>query len=149
MRTWVVAYDFSEQARIALSRAYEQLGALGGGHVVLLYAHAPVTDAVGLDLGMVTTLGPPIDENAVTDSEQQLREQVPDSADPSITIERRVMTGRPADTVCDVAKEVGADQIVVGSHGRRGFERLILGSVAERIIRLAECPVLVVKSAST
>lgn len=147
MRTWVVAYDFSEQAKAALSLANEQLAALGGGRIVLLHANVPVTDAVGLDLGTITPALVADPNTVVAESERLLREHGA-GAPAGIVIEPRVLTGRPADTVCDVAKELGAEQIVVGSHGRRGLERLLLGSVAERIIRLAECPVLVVKRPS-
>ncbi len=57
-----------------------------------------------------------------------------------------VLVGHPATTLVDVAEEHGSDLIVIGSHGRRGFERLLLGSVAEQVIRLASCPVFVVKT---
>jgi nucleotide-binding universal stress UspA family protein len=50
--------------------------------------------------------------------------------------------------VTEMAKEQDVDLIVVPSHGRRGFQRMLLGSVAERIARLAPCPVLLVKQPS-
>ncbi len=53
--------------------------------------------------------------------------------------------GRPDDVIVDAAKEAAADLIVVGSHGRRGIRRFFLGSVAERIVRTATVPVLVVR----
>ncbi len=56
-----------------------------------------------------------------------------------------VRVGHPADEIVQLASEIDADLIVVGTHGRRGFRRLILGSVAERVLRLAHCPVLVVR----
>jgi nucleotide-binding universal stress UspA family protein len=55
--------------------------------------------------------------------------------------------GRPADQIVEAAKEWGADIIVIGSHGRSGVPRLVLGSVAEKVIHAATCPVLVVKAA--
>jgi nucleotide-binding universal stress UspA family protein len=55
------------------------------------------------------------------------------------------MTGRPADAIIETAKEQNADLIVVGSHGRTGLNKLLMGSVAERVIVLASCAVLVVK----
>lgn len=54
---------------------------------------------------------------------------------------------RLAETVCDGAKLWGADLIVLGTHGRRGVGRLLMGSGAEQIIRIAPVPVLVVRSA--
>ncbi|MEO8271653.1 MAG: universal stress protein, partial [Aureliella sp.] len=56
-----------------------------------------------------------------------------------------VRMGDPGQVASDRAEELGADLIIVGSHGRTGLTRLVLGSVAERVTRLAHCPVLVVK----
>jgi nucleotide-binding universal stress UspA family protein len=53
--------------------------------------------------------------------------------------------GRPDEVIVDVAKRQGADLIVIGSHGRTGLQRLLMGSVSERVIGRAECAVLVVK----
>jgi nucleotide-binding universal stress UspA family protein len=57
-----------------------------------------------------------------------------------------VMSGKPADSIIQAAGERRADLIVLGSHGRTGVERLLMGSVAERVIVLASCPVLVVRA---
>lgn len=60
-------------------------------------------------------------------------------------IQAHVLIGQPANTVADVAEEIGADLVIVTSHGRTGFIRAALGSVAERVVRLCPCPVLVLK----
>jgi len=52
----------------------------------------------------------------------------------------------PAEEIAALAAEVGAQLIVVGTHGRRGVRRLVLGSVAESVVRLAHCSVLVVRA---
>lgn len=52
----------------------------------------------------------------------------------------------PAESILDCAKEINADVIVMGTHGRRGLSNLVSGSVAEAVLRKAECPVLAVKS---
>lgn len=51
----------------------------------------------------------------------------------------------PASAIVQLASDVGADLVVVGTHGRQGVERFLLGSVAERVVRLAPCPVLIVR----
>lgn len=51
----------------------------------------------------------------------------------------------PAEIIARQAKKLRANMIIMGSHGRTGFQRLLLGSVAERTLRLAACPVLIVK----
>ncbi len=53
--------------------------------------------------------------------------------------------GNPAEIIARQAKRLGASMIIMGSHGRTGLPRLLLGSVAERTLRLAHCPVLIVK----
>jgi nucleotide-binding universal stress UspA family protein len=67
------------------------------------------------------------------------------AAGPGVAVERLVQDGEPAHVVARVARERGCDLIVIGSHGRTGLERLLMGSTAEHIVRLAPCPVLVVK----
>lgn len=53
--------------------------------------------------------------------------------------------GHPAVEILEVAREVGADLLFIGSHGKTGVERLLLGSVSERVVREARCPVMVVR----
>ncbi len=55
------------------------------------------------------------------------------------------VTGEPAHEICRLAKNESIDLIVMSSHGRSGTSRLLLGSVAERVMRNAHCPVLIVK----
>ncbi len=56
-----------------------------------------------------------------------------------------VYSGKPFDAIVNMAKEKHADLIVVGSHGRTGLAKILMGSVTERVIGLSECAVLVVK----
>jgi nucleotide-binding universal stress UspA family protein len=62
--------------------------------------------------------------------------------------EVRVIEGDPRDVILQAAADVHADLIVIGTHGRRGLSRLLLGSVAEDILRRAPCPVLTVRLAT-
>ena len=59
-----------------------------------------------------------------------------------------VLTGSPARTIVDAARQHQCDLIVMGTHGRHGMAHLLLGSVAERVVRTAACPVLVVRRPS-
>ena len=148
-RTWLVAYDFSDHAKLAFDRAREQLSALGGGRIVLVHVHAPASDGVGIDIG---TIGPGFAarEDAICQEAERNLAALVASLSPAaggpISYEPRVVTGRIADQIVALGHEVAAEQLVVGSHGRRGFERFLIGSVAERVLRLANGPVLIVKS---
>jgi nucleotide-binding universal stress UspA family protein len=57
----------------------------------------------------------------------------------------QVLFGTPAHEIADFAEKEHADLIVIPSHGRTGLARLMIGSVAERVVRLAHCPVLVLR----
>jgi len=65
---------------------------------------------------------------------------------PRVTMEHRMMEGAPAEVIVETAAEVKADLIVLGTHGRTGFTRLVMGSVAEEVLRNAPCPVLTIRS---
>ena len=69
-----------------------------------------------------------------------LKKVVP--SDPSVPCEHRLITDDPAGGLVDIAKEDGVDMIVMGTHGRTGLKRLLMGSVAEAVVRRAPCPVV-------
>jgi nucleotide-binding universal stress UspA family protein len=63
-----------------------------------------------------------------------------------VPLEGHLSEGRPWEVIHETAAKVGADLIVIGTHGRRGLARALLGSVAEKVIRTATLPVLTVHS---
>jgi nucleotide-binding universal stress UspA family protein len=67
----------------------------------------------------------------------------PTSGDVQFFVHARI--GKAADEILQLASEVGADLIFIGSHGMTGVERVLLGSVSERVVREAKCPVLVAR----
>jgi nucleotide-binding universal stress UspA family protein len=144
---WLVAHDFSEEAGNALKRAAEQLTALGGGELILAHVHAPLSTGFGIDLGATTAFH---DVDRALDAEARARLTALGEAIsplyPKLTVRCVVETGHPAEHLVELAHRESVDQIVLGSHGRRGLQRFFLGSVAERVLRLADRPVLVVKS---
>jgi universal stress protein A len=148
-RSWLVAYDFSPPSERALARAVSDLASMGGGQILLLHVHAPLSTGFGFELGSVTGFQ---DIDRVVERESRERLEViartVTAAHPSIKVGLHTELGRPADAIVETAKRDEVDLIVIGSHGRRGLERFFLGSVAERVLRLAECPVMVVKSKS-
>jgi len=62
--------------------------------------------------------------------------------------EVRVMEGRPVDVILKAAEQAGADLIVMGTHGRGGINRLVVGSVTDRVLRQSPIPVLAVRGAA-
>ena len=82
-----------------------------------------------------------IDLEPLRERLQQLRPE-----DPKILVEHRLVQGGGAEEILQVAQERKCDLIVMGTHGRTGLGRLLMGSVAEQVVRKAACPVLTVKT---
>jgi nucleotide-binding universal stress UspA family protein len=139
----VVAFDFSPRAEHALARAIDVV-ARAPQHVMHV---AAVLDAHG---PLVTTLG----GTSYRDAEhlqQVVSERVaaafagrPTAAEVRFFVHARI--GKPHEEVLELAREVGADLIFIGSHGKTGLERILLGSVSEKVVREARCPVMVVRA---
>jgi len=85
------------------------------------------------------------DDSAVTRTEATLQRLREAAARAGISLETQMLQGRPFEAILNAAAMKQVDLIILGSHGRTGLKRLLLGSVAERVIGLASCPVLVVK----
>lgn len=136
--------DFSEFSRHAFDHAAQLAMWYGASltvqHVVRL---RPAADAPAATLGMdVVTVGLLPEERAgLLDALRGFTGQMPSGVPLELRVDEAAALHRG---VLDLAGEMSADLIVLGSHGRSGFERILLGSVAERVVRAARCPVLVV-----
>jgi nucleotide-binding universal stress UspA family protein len=78
--------------------------------------------------------------------ERMLKDVVP--TDSAVPVEHRMIVGSPAASIVYLAEKEGVDLIVMPTHGRTGLSRLLMGSVAEEVVRKAKCPVLTIKNAS-
>jgi len=76
---------------------------------------------------------------------QQIVASVAESVDDDIPTETVVVSGNPYERILDYAGESGTDLIVMGTHGRTGVDRYLLGSVTEKIVRTSDVPVLTVR----
>ena len=139
----VVAFDFSPSSEQALQRALD-VACRAPQHV--LHIVAALDSRHGLPL--VETK---VADFAYADRIQQLisdhvRTKL-NGRDAAASVEFYVHArfGKPADEILALAHEVGADMIFIGSHGATGLERILLGSVSERVVREAKCPVMVVR----
>jgi len=79
------------------------------------------------------------------DAEKQLRETREKLVGKNVKVRTQVGHGSAADEIVRIAKTEGADLIVISTHGSTGLEHWVFGSVAEKVVRLAECPVLTVR----
>jgi len=141
----VLATDFEASSRRA-SAVVRKLAANSRARVFLVHAHDPLLIPVADPTGV---LAPAIDPQTLWEpAERAARDNLNSEAvrfGANIAIEPILRSGVAWEEVLAVAKEKNADLIVVGSHGRSGLSRTLLGSVAEKITRLAVVPVLVVR----
>jgi nucleotide-binding universal stress UspA family protein len=86
-----------------------------------------------------------IDDVAEANAEKYTRETRDMAQKEGVAVKAFVVSGKPADIIIQTAQEMNADLIVMGSHGRAGVDKLLMGSVAERVIVTSSCPVLVAK----
>ncbi len=133
------ATDFSEPSRIAMLEAAE-LARRFEGELELVHVHVP-PPAMGTEV-LATPIALP--ESAPAESAEALATWR-DEAERLLgrTVRARLLAGEPASEILRHAREREIDLVVVGTHGRRGLRRLVLGSVAERIVREAPCAVVV------
>jgi nucleotide-binding universal stress UspA family protein len=84
-------------------------------------------------------------ENATREADA-LFEAARETAEPyDVTVETEAVVGQPGRSIVEFAEENDVEHIVMGSHGRSGLSRLVLGSVAENVLRRASCPVTIVR----
>lgn len=132
--------DFSARAQ----QAFELACALARDHNArLIVMHVLERPSVVTSGVMMAPPPPPApaEERAIV--KQKLESY--QAADANIRVEHRFEEGDPVAGILFVAKEEKCDLIVLGTHGRTGLSRLLMGSVAEKVLRQAPCPVLVLK----
>jgi nucleotide-binding universal stress UspA family protein len=144
MRRVLCACDFSGSSARALGQAIRVARASGAALTVLHVIPATVPASGGVaSLPNRALLDPGLPVN-VTGMLRRFHAHVAGEGGPAVRATIEVRTGRPADEILKRADALSCDLIVVGSHGRGGFERWALGSVTERLLRRSRRPVLIV-----
>ena len=140
----LVPVDFSPYSQEALSYAKEVAALYGAGLQVLHTIEEPAYPYFYTPGG---TYSPVEQLEALREkAEEALDKMLSETPGPEVPAERFVATGRPASEIARFAEERGSDMIVIATHGLTGLERLLVGSTAEQVVRLAPCPVFTVKS---
>jgi nucleotide-binding universal stress UspA family protein len=138
----ICAVDFSEcseravEHAVAIARWYD--AAVTVLHVVDLRVETPV----GAPLAPIALAPAPLTSAAPHRAAVQLQQFVEAMAIKGVSIDTVVRDGRPDTSILELAETLPADLLVMGTHGRSGFDRLVMGSVTERVLRKARCPVL-------
>jgi nucleotide-binding universal stress UspA family protein len=129
--------DFSDYSMDALRAAVELAGDVGA-EVHVVYVVAPYYSILELQSNELAR-----ETSMLEQGEEELARIHKDQLGGSNKIKTAVMVGPPVQRLIEYAKEQSIDLIVLGTHGRTGAEYLLIGSVAEKVARLAPCSVLV------
>jgi nucleotide-binding universal stress UspA family protein len=135
------AVDFSDSSRIVAEYAASLAGKLGA-EVVVLYVAPSLTQYVGFHV-------PPSSIESfvggIVDGAEQTMEKFIAEHFQGISAAGKVTTGYAAEEILTVAQDNGVDMIVMGTHGRKGIDRILFGSVAEKVVKSAPIPVFTVR----
>jgi nucleotide-binding universal stress UspA family protein len=132
--------DFSTDALTALDYAVDCVRQNGGQLILLHVVDDPLADVYGPRRANFYAEV----ENAMEKSKEMLRNAAQSHA-ADVPCEITVKRGNPSEEILDLATSQQADVIVMSTHGRTGPQRLLIGSVAEKVVRSAPCPVLTVR----
>lgn len=135
--TVLLAMDFSDSSELALRCALAQTQALNGKLLIAYVLPIRIADGEGM-------LHAGVDAEDRSAVEERLQQITPPGFDGPV--EHLLLEGDPAEVLVRLSEERQVELIVMGTHGRTGLARLLMGSVAEQVVRRAPCPVLVVKN---
>jgi nucleotide-binding universal stress UspA family protein len=143
IRRILVATDFSKTSAKAVTGAID-LAKANRARLVILHAYVPFVPLVPeqyLEAGAWDS----IDTESRRWAERQLAMLADRAKKSGVRASSMMVTGDPSSQIVRVARSQRSDLIMVGTHGRRGFSRFFLGSVAERVIATAGCPVMTIR----
>lgn len=144
----LVPTDFSAASEHALRVAYLLASKLGGT-VDVLFVWEPSTvvpiETLLSDVGTGTPRS--LGEIGRREAARRMTEFLTAAERPNqVVVSTRIEVGRPDELIVAVAEQGSHDLVVMGSHGRSGLRRALMGSVAERVVRSAPCPVLTIRT---
>lgn len=153
IHTILIPVDFSEADKrackygVGIAEGLEkarQAGALPGDPIVVEVFHCYEIPAVKGPDGSVL-VDSDTETEIMEDAKKRLSAFIGSYADREVTLRTEARQGPPAETILERAKEIGANLIVMGTHGRKGLARFFLGSVAEQVLRSSTVPVLTLR----
>ncbi len=146
IRTIMYATDFSTASHAAFPTALE-LAQATRAHLVLAHVLTPVAVLVGEGLYMSSAMWEKLAAEAKSAAQDQLEELADSARKAGIGVTTVLVEGVPAEQIVRLAADRQADLLVLGTHGRTGFSKMFLGSVATRVVATAGCPVVTVRGA--
>lgn len=132
--------DFSDASKNAYRYAFEFAKSMGS-KMILLNVIEPRPIAADMSLNYI-----PLEEDLAAAAREDFAPLVSDAQAKGIDVSADVMIGMPAETILQQIADLDVSLLIMGSHGKTGLSRLLMGSVAEAVVRKAQIPVLIVKA---
>ncbi|UCG77981.1 MAG: universal stress protein [Nitrospirota bacterium] len=142
IKTILCPTDFMEESRQAVRHAVD-IARKYGSKIYLLHIMHDLEKITGWYVPHITIdeLYKDIESGAQKELDSIVAEEFKGFSD----VEKVILRGIPYTEIIDFAEEKGADLIVIGTHGRKGLEKVIFGSTAEQVVKNSKCPVLTVR----
>ena len=139
MRKILVPVDFSENSTKLLQHAVDMAGK-SGANIVVVYVVEGLDKYSGLSIPHISLAE--VEKELVQSAKSKMELFLEENLEPSVPHEGVVLNGDIVEEINNFAANEGVDMIIMGTHGYKGLEKIVFGSVAERIVKTAPCPVL-------
>ena len=144
IRTIVHPTDFSRASTAAFKRAVEMAKANRAG-LFLVHVLAPTAPLMMADGYVSPKVYEQMEAAGRAEAQKQMRKLGEQAKRSGVRVRVLLLEGVPHERIVQAARSKKADVVVIGTHGRTGFARFFLGSVASRVLAIAPCPVLTVR----
>ncbi len=144
VRTIMHPTDFSRASTPAFKRAVE-MAKTNGAQLVILHVLAPATPMLMTDGYVPPKVYDDMEAAARAGAQKQLRKLLEKAKASGVRVKSLLLEGIAHERIMQAARSRKADLVVIGTHGRTGFARFFLGSVASRVLAISPCPVLTVR----
>ena len=134
--------DFSEYSKKAIASALELAKTFGARLTILHVVELPPYPIEGF---VPSSVSSSFIEDLERQATQDLAQVVPEAETSGVAVTRVIVVGTPYQKILDTAEAEQVDLIVMATAGRTGFSHLVMGSIAERVVRTATCPVLTIR----
>ncbi len=140
IRRILVPVDFSDNARKAVTYATAFAKQFGAS---LTFLHVVQVNYAYGEFGAIDFTA--LEREMRTGAQKELDSLLEEARAAGLTAEALIQEGSPAKVIADVARDLVADLLVISTHGYTGLKHVLMGSIAEHVVRYAPCPVLVVR----
>ncbi len=137
----LVPIDFSENSKKILQDAVTRAGQLDA-RVMVIYVVEGLEKFAGLSIPHISLAE--FEKELAQSATNKLETFLEENMDPSVAYGSKVLKGDIVENINTVAESEGVDMIIMGTHGSKGLEKALFGSVAERVVKTAPCPVLTI-----